>query len=300
MLIAAPVAGQQTTGIQWRLDVPQAVEEARRSRLPMMFWVVGRSGSRDKDLERDQKRAFRDSLVAELASRFVTVQLSRSRYSEQLEEWSLSRRANLEIVFSTPDGDKIDTLAPLGVADAETLARKMALVFRHYRQQIYERELKPNLEDAEATDQELRAALRLIAKLLILSADEAVIGLLERKSLSAERRRQVYETLAVLSTRLGVAALLERAVGDEAAAAALTGCTPDGAEQMLSALKVEDFAQRLIVYRAVTRICRISNVKPDRFWGGRYETVKLKEIQRVSDIVTRAAERWRQRYAEYR
>jgi hypothetical protein len=273
---------------------------AKQTRQPLMFWILGRSASRDERVERDQKRAFRDPLVAALSSRFVTVRLSRSRYEDLLEKWNLSRRTNLEIVFVTPDGEKIDTLSPHGACDAGVLARKMTLVYRYYRQVMFEQELKPKLEDDATSDDELKRALKLIARFLILSADQSLIALLERNALSSGVRKEVYETLAALSTSASVDLLLEHAIEDEHAATALGRCTPGAAEQMLPALEDEDPFVRLTVYHAVTQICKLRGVKSDRFWEGRNQVVKRKEIDRVRQLVSATAERWRQRYAEHR
>lgn len=293
-------AAQQAGGIQWSLKVEESVAQAQRSKRPLMFWVLGRSGSRDHRIERDQKRAFQDSLVVEMSSRFVPVRLSRSRYRDLLEGWDLSPKTNLEIVFTTPAGEKIDTLAPLGASDPEALARKMTLVFQHYRQVLFAEEIKPKLEDQDASAREIEAALDLINDFLILSADQTVIKLLEREQIGPGIRKAVYQTLAALSTAAGVQVLLERAVTDERAAAALADCTPDAAERMLEALEGDDPELRLAVYHAVTRICKLRDVKSDRFWQGRYERVKWEEIERVRQLVTTRAKRWRDRYAEYR
>lgn len=300
LLLIPQVAAQQKSAITWSNNIEQSVALAKQTRRPLMFWVLGRSDSRDHRVERDQKQAFRDPLVVEMSSRFITAKLSRSRYRDQLVKWNLSPKTNLEIVFVTPHGERIDTLAPQGVRKADVLARKMALVYWHYRQVMFERELKPKLEDESASDEELKPVLRLIAEFLILSADQSVINLFERESLSVGLGGEAYETLAALSTPVSVKFLLEQAVEDDRAAAALSRGTPDAAEQMLPALDGKDPALRLAVYRAVTRICKLREVKTDRFWEGRYQTVKQKEIDRVRRLVTAAAQRWRERYAEYR
>lgn len=298
-LLALPALAQQQP-INWSQQVEQAVAQAQQTRRPLMFWVVGSSSTRDPDVESDQKASFRDPLVVELSKRFVPVRLSRDRYRELLEKWNVSRRTNLELVFVTPDGEKIDTLAALGVTQADVLARKMVLVYRHYRQQVFDRQIKPKLESEETSDADLRQALRVVVELLILSADESVVKLLARESLGAGVRNDAYKTLAVLSTPASVKLLLERAGEDEQAAAALTQCTPDAAETMLAALGGDDPDLHLAVYHAVTRICRIRDVKRDRFWQGRNQVIKRREIERVRQIVTRTARRWRERYAEYR
>lgn len=299
-LLGSVARAAQSPAIRWSQEVQKGIEQAQETRRPLMFWVLGRSASRDDDIERDQKRAFSDPRAVELASRFVTIRLSRSVYHKVLADWGLPRSTNLEIVFATPTGEKIDTLSPVGAADPDVLARKMTLVFRHYRDTLFEQELKAKLENPEASEAELRGALHLITDFVILSAEEVVLRLLERESLSPDVRKDVYGVLAVLSTPASVKALLDRAGADAQAAGALARCTPDGAEQMLPALGGEDPELHRIVYRAVTRICRIRDVKNDRFWRGRIESLKKKETERVRRLVTDIARRWRERYAEYR
>ena len=217
VLVAGPAAAQPATEIQWSREVEKSVALAKQTRRPLMFWVLGRSASRNDDVERDQKRAFRDPLVVEISSRFVAVKLSRSRYRDVLEQWDLPPNANLEIVFTTPDGELIDRLAPGGVAEPDAFARKMTLVFQHYRDVYYELELKEKLTGAETPENEIATTLRVVNELLILSAAGDVVALLERDTLSPALRKDVYETLAVLSTRATVDALLQHATEDEAA-----------------------------------------------------------------------------------
>lgn len=300
-LLSLPSAtALQNPTIPWSQQVEQSVARAQEEKRPLMFWVLSGSRNRDDRIERDQKRAFADPLVRELAGRFVPVRLSRSRYRDLLEKWRLSPRTNLEIVFVTPEGERIDTLAPGGVADPEIFARKMTLVFRHYRGQVFAREIKPQLEDEETPEKALRAALQRIEEFLILSADKGVIDLLERRALGAETRKQAYDTLAALSTPACVEFLLGLAVADERAAAALQHCTPDAAERMLDRLGGDDPELHLVVYQAVTRICKLRDVKRDRFWQGRIASLKRDEIERVRRLVAAAAQRWRERYADYR
>ena len=64
---------QQT--IQWRTDVPGAVASSKQTRLPIMFYVLGRNEDRDDKLDNAQKRAFTDPRVLRLSHRFITVRL---------------------------------------------------------------------------------------------------------------------------------------------------------------------------------------------------------------------------------
>ena len=293
-------AAPENATIPWSLKVEDTIAQARITRQPLMFWVMGRSASRDDRVENRQKLAFGDPLVVELASRFLPIKLSRSRYREQLKKWDLSPKANLEIVFVTPDGDKIDTLAPLGVCEPEILSRKMALVYQHYRRGMFAKEIKPVLEDEQSTGSELEDALKRIEQFLILSADQSVIELLEREALDEQVIKAAYRTLAVLSTPASVDFLIEQVPRDQQVEAVLGRCTPAAAEQMLPALEGDNADLLLTVYRAVTKICKLRDVKADRFWTGHNLVIKRKEIERVRSLVTKRAQYWRKRYAEYR
>jgi hypothetical protein len=298
LLLAAPAAAQQ--GIRWGQDVQRGIKQAQAKNLPLMFWVVGRSGDRDHDTERDQKRAFADPLVLDLSTRFVTVKMSRSRHRDLLQQWDISPRLNLWIVFVKPSGERISDLSATGATHVESLAQKMSLVFRLYRTQLFQNEIKPKLDDEETPTSEVKRALTLIAEYTMLTADDSVIKLLERPNLPPELTTGAYNVLAALSTSKSVKKLLERAVIDKAAAVALTKCTPGAATQMLEAIGGPDADLHKIAYRAVAKVCKVRSAKPDRFWGGKNQRIKDKEIQRIKRIAEKRARDWKSRYEEYR
>ena len=142
-----------------------------------------------------------------------------------------------------------------------------------------------------------QASPAMITRLL----DKGVIKLLERPRLPRDVAKVCYDVLAELSTRPAVSELLDRtADGDKNAAAALSRCTPAAAEQMLEKLGGDDPELRVEVYNAVTKICNVRSVKRPSFWRGKDERVKEKEIERVKELVSQEARRWKEKYAEYR
>lgn len=301
----AGAAAQQSGGsrLKWGQDLAQAAEQAKKSRLPLMLWIHGGPSDRDDaydDLERDQNKAFGDERVQELSKRFVLCKVSRSRYRKELEKWGVREKANLDLVFVTPGGEQLDTLAPGGVASKDSLAQKMALVFNKHRLKIYDEEVKPKLEDEKAAAKDVLAALTTVSEFVIRTADPAVIKLLERGSGDAAVTKRAYDTLAVLSTREGIAAVFERAANDKRAADVLDNFTPGAAEYLVEHLDGQDDAKFLLAYRTVTRICKVQNVKNDKFWEGKNDKVKADEVKRVKDLVQKAARRWKERYDEYR
>lgn len=303
MVLPAALAqtGQRAPApLKWGLDFEKSVQEAKKTRFPLMVWIVGRSGDRPEDTERDQKRAFQDALVVELAKRYIPVQMSRSRYREFLAKWGLGESANLDIVFVTPDGDRIDAISPNGAANASSLAQKMALVFRKYRGDMFEKELKPILEKEDAKPAEIKSALNTIDKFLILNADQSVIKLLSRGRLPKGIADDALGTLAVLSTKAAGAELFTRAQSDEKTMALLGKCTPTVAEDLVQYLTPDDHKKMILAYEAIGKICRIRDLKKDKFWDGKNEKLKKDELERVAKIAQRKAQEWRERYEEYR
>lgn len=297
--LAVPAAPAQ--GLRWTMNFEQAIALARKTHKPLMVYIVGRTGDRDDDMEASQKKAFRNPLVAEVARRFVPVKISRSRYRPLLAEWGLPPRTNLEVVFVRPDGKLIDRLSPSGVGNAQTFVEKMVLVFRAYRDGFYQQQIRPKLTAADAKPRDILRAVKWIRDFNILSADRDLVELLDRKDLSENVRKRIYDALAQLSTRPAVQALLKRAKsGDKQAVAALSRCTPEAAEWMLDDLGGPDMQAHLLVYHAVTKICRVPKVKPDKFWQVRIERLKREEIERVRRIVRDVAKKWRARYGELR
>lgn len=305
LLISLPAFGQSYARrpvqgpLKWRLDVEQAVAEAQHTRRPLMFWVVGRSADRNEKTERDQKAVFRDPAIAQAAQRFIAVQLSRSRYRDLVEKWDLPPRTNLEVVFTTPEGDRFANLAPSGVAQAASFRQKMVLAFNDYRQQLFQKEVLPRLTDESASAADLNTALGLIREFEIRAADDALLRLLKREDLDDRTRKAALGALAASSSGNAVRALFDAALaGDADALSALESCTPVGAEHIVDKIGREDEAAHLLAYNACARICNIRNPKPERFWDGPNERVKQEEIENIKRQVERAARDWRRRYED--
>jgi len=297
LVAAGPVTAQ---GLKWDLQVEKQIATAKKTRQPIMFYIVGRSGDRENSIETAQRASFRDGRVKAVGQQYVRVQLSRSRYRDMLKSWHLPPRTNMEIIFTTPEGELIDRLAPSGIADADSFTQKMVLVFRNYRNRLFDGELKPVLEGEDSKPSDVRLALKLIDDFRIMSADKTLVQMLERKKLSARTRPTIYGILATLSTNTAADALFEASAKDKKAEVALGKSTPAAAEFLLKYVGGEDEAKHLRAYKAVTKICKIKKVKPERFWKGTIERMRKEEVERVRGLVRKTAKRWRARYEEYR
>lgn len=292
---------QSSGGIQWQNNPQQAVALAQRTQRPLMFYVLASSRDRDDRLERAQRRALADPRVLRLAQRFIPVRLSRSRHRDLLEQLHLRPSANMEMSFVAPDGSRLDSISATGVANADSLAQKLALVFNFHRQRVFDRDLRPVLENKEAKPAELQAALNRIQEFTILGADSAVVKLLGRENLDPKTASLCYDVLAHLSTKIAVEKLLDLSFnGNAKAANTLTKCTPAAAEMMLPQIVLEDGAIRVDIYRAATRICRIKKVKSDKWWAKAEGRRRQHEIDRVKEIVAEVSKKWKAKYEEYR
>ena len=299
-LAVSGAALAQENMVHFRIDVEAAIAEAKKKDMPLMFYVTRSADSRDQDLERDQKRSFRDERVFELSKRFICVQMSHSQYKDQIAKWGFGgTSAQLYVVYAMPDGTKIDTQSPLGVASAQGFAQKMAKVYDFYRNSVYEKEIKAKISEKSPVG-DIKTGLEKVKALTILSADKDVAKLLQKEDLDEKTRGLVYDVLAVLSTKASVEALVgEVKSSDDKAAKALQDVTPGAAAFLLPLLDKEGPA-RIAAYSAVVKVCKIKNPKPAKFWDGKNERPKAEEIERVKKAADGVIKRWKEQYDEYR
>jgi hypothetical protein len=299
--LSSGAAGQAQRPIQWASNAQQGVSQAKRVGLPVLFYVTG-SGREGGDLKDAQQQVFRDDLVRGIAeARFVPIRLSQSSDNRaMLERMGVRVGYGFCLVVATPELELVGTIPPGQLTEARALARQLTAMFRKYRTDYFERELKPKLEEETTQPGDVIKVLKAIEKLLIIEADDQVAKLLDREELSAAVKKQVYNTLAVLSAPAGVKALLKAAPRDKLAANALNRCTAGAAGEMLPALESENFEEFLVAYEAVTKICNIKGKKPRGFWGGKNERLISEELERVKEAVTKSAKRWREQYEAYR
>jgi len=296
--------------IQWISNVQQGVGKAKRTGLPLMFYIAPSSRVDDGDLDDAQQEAFRNPLVRGIAEeRFVAVRLARSNETAKLlAEMGVGGgatggglvRYGGYVVCGTPNGELLGVIAPGQVASAKALAGRMTTVFREYRVKIFDEEVKPKLKREGARPADIINALKLVDRFVITEADGELVALLEEAQLSKTVKKRLYDVLAVLSTPRGVKALLEIAPRDKLAAAALARCTPAGADVIWSTALQGDKEQFIAAYTAVTKICKMKGVKPRGFWGGPRQQLIDAEIERVTKEVEKTAKRWRETYGQYR
>lgn len=301
VLLSAVLAHAQVP-IQWSSSLSASVRTSKQTLKPLLIYVPA-SGSRENDdLERAQNRTFRDRLsVALVDERFVPVRTPRSNYNLAiLNQLGAPTEYGNYLAVVSPEGELVGLVNPGDATRPDRFAQRLTTLFRQYRVALFNSQLKPVIEDDEASLANIRTALRVIRELLIEEASGAVVALLERKDLPDALRRDVYETLRVLSTPVAAAALFDAALDDPAAAEALSRCTPLAAEWLLTKFDLDKPEELRIAYEAVTAICRVSEPRSRAFFENADRLRIREEVIRVEKIARDTARRWWLRYGDLR
>lgn len=300
--LCVPLTFAQNGGINWGANPQQGIALAQRNLKPIMFYVVAGTSSQCPDIIRDQRAAFADPLVLELAGRFVPIRLTGSVCQQELARWGLPTSSSLMLVFTKPDGTRLGELSQGSTCNPASVASAMSSNFDKFRKDLFDTELKPRLESERIKDADVRKVLQIINSYAVVSADAALIEFVARSDISPALEIAAYESLAILSTPTAVDALWQVAGDNPKIAKLLEKGTPEAAAQLLKHMKLNDSdpARFQLAYDAVTRICKIKGAKPAQFWATANSTSKNKEIKRVSDAVRSAAKRWKETNAKYR
>lgn len=301
--LAASAFGQGADStIQWISDPARGVAAAKKADKLVLFWVPGSSTENDSKLENAQSRVFRDPLVKSIvAERFVPTRLSRSSdNAATFQKLGLPQDYGLYLAVVNPqDGTLVDRITAEAVADEHTLATKLTEAYRSRGQSAFDAYAK-QLEAAEVEPGVVEAAIGVVDRYTVTGADNSLIKLLENSRLSDALRKRIFDTLAKLSTKEAVAALLQNAKDSKAAADALMKIEPGGAAHLLEAIAGEDPELMLIAYKAAAKATKLPSPKVDRFFSGKNERAINEEKQRVIQHVRRVAARWEETIGLYR
>jgi hypothetical protein len=304
-LLALPAAVLAQNPIQWNANTRAAIDRAHEQQLPLIFWVTESTGVFDSsDLRDAQAESFRDPTVVAIAEHyFVPVRISRnSRMLEEAQRLGLPTSHGLYVAVITSDGRLLEQIDPGKVADPVIFAERLTAVFRSYRDALYKEQLKSILTSPESTKADVRVALQTIWRLNILSADQDIVGLLDRSDLLPVERQRLYGMLAAFATKPCVDALLLRAAGGDRDAAAALGKAEAGAlEFLLPQLPTEESATELQVaaYNAAAQISGMSR-KPATFWTGAKPEVRAKELESLTTRAHTVWEYWNERNGRWR
>jgi hypothetical protein len=279
-LLVAAASAQNP--VQWKGNARAAIEEARAQTLPLMFWVTERQNWNDDDDLRDaQENAFRDPAVVRLSrSHFIPVRVSRnSNVLKVAEEFGLPTTHGLYIAVLTPEGKVLAEIDPGQVAEPTALAARLAEAYQAFRADIYERRVRPVLENPDAPVPEIRTALELVWRLEIQAADVYVVKLLDRPGITPVQKSRLYSLLASLGTDACIERLLTDAVSDREAMKALRTARAGALKFLLGQMPERDPAEasardpgpglnerQFAAYQAVCAIARAGQPNPMRFW----------------------------------
>jgi hypothetical protein len=294
LLVVTAGAYAQNNAVVWSRNVQAAVSEAQRTGKPLMVYVLASERYRDDQLDREQKRTFRDPRVMEKAKSFVPLRLSRAQHRDMLDDFGFGEHSNMVINFVSPDGEVLGSISAPGIAQEESMLQKMSRILDVYGKHIFDTKVKPVLDDKKAKPNDMRQAIALIAQFRIKSADKAVLEVLERERLDGSTKKICLDTLAVLSTKAAVEKLLEEARGgDKLAERALGNCNPAGAELLLDELKADVEPFDYMIYQTLVKICRVPEARPERYMENSSLQRKQEEVERVKNIVRETARRWK-------
>jgi hypothetical protein len=297
--------------IQWIANTQQGIALAQDTDRPVLFYIPPTEGlhgiifghnisdvygTYTTDITNAQNIAFRDPIVKAFAQdRFVPIRLQRTNHTlPTLAAAGLPTTYGSYMAAFTPHGKYIGWVTPSEAADPRVLAERLADLYHRYRLELYERDVRPVLENTAATPAELTSALRTTREFLILDGDQDVVDLLDRPGLHRKVRDEAIDTLAALSTPGAVDTLVRLAGTEREAAEALNKLTLPAAEYMFSVVDVDDPAQVAAVYDAAVKITGIDNPKLRRFWTHASHAARVRELARVEAVLKPEAQRWQE------
>lgn len=300
-ILLAPAVLAQNQSIRWQNQAEPAVQEAKKTKKPILFYVVSRGNDRNEKTERLHRRSWQDPLVIELARNYVCVELSRSRYRNLLEQWAVADSINQEIVVTNPDGEKLGQISDSEIGDPKLFAKSMAEHLKRYRNDLYNKEIKEKLEDPKATPAQQTSALKMVEDMNIAAADNAVVALAKREDVNPAVQKKALDTLVALSTEPAVEYLIELAKSDpKKYGPLLAKCNAGGIDAMLKHLDDEPLELYIALYNALARISKLPGPKPEAFWSGPNEAPMREELERLRKQAEKASENWRTNVAPYR
>ena len=284
--------------VQWSGNAKQAVDRAAEQSLPLLIWVKEGLDHDDDDLEDAQEDCFRDPVVVGMIHKhFVPLRVNRnSRVMEEAQKLGLPTGFGLYCAVLTHDGRLLDQMGPGEVAQPAVFAGRLSTAYAKFSDDLYEKEIRPLLEDPATPKPKARVAAQTVWRLGIRKADTAIIGLLARPDLQPQETARLYELLASLGTQASIGALLERAE-EKAAAAALTKAEPGALEWLLPEMpgvEGEVSPKQLAAYTAAAKVCRTA-AKGKEWWDSAKSELRAKEIERVQTKAETVVEFWRER-----
>lgn len=286
LMASVGLAARGQNPVQWSGDTRGSVSLARERSLPLLFWVSGGRDAENDDLEDAQEECFRDPGVVDyIKGHFVPVRVSRSsNVVEAARSLGLPTEHGLYCAVLTPEGKLVDRMGPGEVGDPAAFSAHLRSAFNAYCDNLYEKDLRPVLEDPASPKADARRAAQTVWRLEIRKADRAMIGLLARPDVTPAERSRLYPALAALGTELCVSTLLESA--DPKAAAALARAPLGVLEWIIPQLPGDEGAvgaKQMAAYRAAMQIARAGAPRAEAWWEKAKVEDRRKELERLKE-----------------
>lgn len=311
-LLAQGAAAQfSTQPIQWLNQPGPASNAAQRALKPILIYVTGDAESRNTDLDNRQQRVLRDPTIVGLVNaKFVPLRLARNTQTlPVMKQLGLPYQYGMYLAVLPPDAlaspqtsTKLALIEPTTITDAGTLTMQLVDANRQYGAQLYGQQIKPLFEQDEIKVADLNKALQVIVNFNVAEADQTLLKLVDEKITDKTQVRNIYDALALLSTRAAADKLLEKAqAGDAAAKQALSKLTPEAAEMvLLDELRSENPEERYLAYQALVKIFNIKPIRNEKWWERIRENERDEELARIRGIVTNGALQWKQTIGRFR
>jgi hypothetical protein len=296
--LLTPAAARGQNPVQWSGSVKQSVDRAAEQSLPLLIWVKDSHNEIDgNDLEDAQEECFREPKVVHMIQkRFVALRVSRnSRVIEEAGKLGLPTGFGNYCAVITFDGRLMEQMGPGEVAMPQAFLQKLNSGYSKFCDDLYEKEVRPLLENPSTSKSKQRLAAQTVYRLGIRQADTGIIGLLSRPDLLPHETSRLYDLLASLGTKASIDALLERA-SEAPAATALGKAHPGALEWVLPELPAaegEVTEKQFAAYAAAAKICHTA-AKASQWWEKSTAKLRQEELDRIHAKATVVMEYWRE------
>lgn len=268
----------------------QGIQIARASDPPklVLFWFTSDEGRGERqegnhiDREREAvRRALNDKGVQALANQgFVIVQGNAKKDGKWMQELGVDR---LQVAICDPEKTFVKKLSHQDSKAAAKIIAVMEDGLKTHGKTIFKRKFQPALQNPAAKPNEIRATLNWLNQNLVEGADEDVAALLDREKLDGGVRAAAHALLSKYSTETAAKALLDDAVTNPAAEAALKKCKISAAPVLMANLSASPDAKSQVAYRSLAAICG-AHAKAGEFWKTADEAARSAEIERIRSI----------------
>ncbi len=310
-LVSSAAAQTAQSAIQWMNQPAPAAQAAQKSLRPVLVYVAPDAELRDSNIQNRLQRSLRDPIVVEMIqTRFVPLRMSRTSQTRPMLQ-ALGLPANFggymavvpgQALLSPETSAKVNTINLMEMAEPGALLTELHKGYREYVSRLYTDQIKAKFEEEKPKPADLTRALELVAQLNISEADADILKLIDRRAEDKQFLKNATEVLGILSTRPAADYLLKQAKeGNKDAQAALGRLTPTiAAEVLLPEMRAAKEGDRLMAYKALSKIFDLKPVRPDKWWERVKDKARDDELQSITTRVNEQARVWQDGAGRFR